>query len=52
MGEYVIDEDEELSFMFLGGEMVIEVFELVENEDVLFFVDMEFEKLVYKFKEF
>lgn len=32
--------------------MVIEVFELVENEDVLFFVEMEFEKLVYKFKEF
>ncbi|XP_053556064.1 neurabin-2 [Bombina bombina] len=51
-GEYATDEeDEEMSPMFPGGEMAIEVFELPEGEDTLSPVDMDPEKLVHKFKE-
>ncbi|KAJ7424078.1 Neurabin-2 [Pitangus sulphuratus] len=50
-GEYATDEEEEMSPMFPGGEMAIEVFELAENEDTLSPVEMDPEKLVHKFKE-
>ncbi|NXX46458.1 NEB2 protein, partial [Tricholaema leucomelas] len=50
-GEYATDEEEEMSPMFPGGEMAIEVFELAENEDALSPVEMDPEKLVHKFKE-
>ncbi|XP_078501367.1 neurabin-2 [Lissotriton helveticus] len=50
-GEYATDEDEEMSPMFPGGDMAIEVFELAENEDTLSPVEMDPEKLVHKFKE-
>ncbi|XP_063815972.1 neurabin-2 [Pseudophryne corroboree] len=51
-GEYATDEeDEEMSPMFPGGELAIEVFELPEGEDALSPVEMDPEKLVHKFKE-
>ncbi|KAM8946195.1 neurabin-2 [Pelodytes ibericus] len=51
-GEYATDEeDEEMSPMFPGGELAIEVFELPEGEDTLSPVEMDPEKLVHKFKE-
>ncbi|XP_054032643.1 neurabin-2 [Dryobates pubescens] len=50
-GEYATDDEEEMSPMFPGGEMAIEVFELAENEDTLSPVEMDPEKLVHKFKE-
>ncbi|XP_030076272.1 neurabin-2 [Microcaecilia unicolor] len=51
-GEYATDEEEEdLSPVFPGSEMAIEVFELPENEDMLSPIEMDPEKLVHKFKE-
>lgn len=51
-GEYATDEeDEEMSPMFPGGDLAIEVFELPEGEDALSPVEMDPEKLVHKFKE-
>ncbi|XP_053309825.1 neurabin-2 [Spea bombifrons] len=51
-GEYATDEeDEEMSPMFPGGDLAIEVFELPEGEDTLSPVEMDPEKLVHKFKE-
>nr|XP_033774480.1 neurabin-2 [Geotrypetes seraphini] len=51
-GEYATDEEEEdVSPVFPGSEMAIEVFELAENEDMLSPVEMDPEKLVHKFKE-
>ncbi|XP_029428799.1 neurabin-2 [Rhinatrema bivittatum] len=51
-GEYATDEEEEeISPVFPGSEMAIEVFELAENEDMLSPIEMDPEKLVHKFKE-
>ncbi|XP_073428889.1 neurabin-2 [Dendrobates tinctorius] len=51
-GEYATDEeDEDMSPMFPGGDLAIEVFELPEGEDALSPVEMDPEKLVHKFKE-
>ncbi|KAL6085626.1 hypothetical protein STEG23_020219 [Scotinomys teguina] len=47
-GEYTTDKDEELSPMFNGGKIVIEVFQLVEDEDALSPVEMGPEKLQIK----